>query len=210
MVIPLSSEVYHLVKITTFKTQAEFRRWLEKNQARDIEVWPRFYRKDTGKAGLTYLQALDEALCFGWIDGVKKKLDDESYTNRFTPRKPRSTWSLVNLNRADELIRLGLMAPRGRAALEARDREKSGYSLKARVCAFSEEQLAQFKANSKAWEFFEAQPPGYRRSMCWWVTSAKREETQAKRLSVLIKDSAGQRRVGMLAKPTSQRPRLTT
>ncbi len=141
---------------------------------------------------MTYAEAVDEALCFGWIDGIIKRVDDESYTHRFTPRKPRSIWSLVNINHVARLTAAGKMAAPGIAAYEARLTERSGIYLYERdtEVTFDATQLKRFKANKKAWVFWETLPPGFRRSCTHWVISAKREETREKRLATLIADSA--------------------
>ncbi len=183
-----------------FKDAPAFRRWLERNHGREKEVWVGFYRKDSGRSGLTYKEALDQALCFGWIDGVRKKVDEASYAQRFSPRTARSTWSLVNIRRVGELTTMGLMAPPGIKAFEARDPARSGiYSFENRPQDLPAELERRFRKDRAAWAFFEAQPPGYRRTAIWFVMSAKKEETRLKRLAVLMDDSAHGRRLGMLA-----------
>jgi uncharacterized protein YdeI (YjbR/CyaY-like superfamily) len=153
---------------------------------------------------------VDEALCFGWIDGVRKTFDVSSYVIRFTPRKPGSTWSTVNTRRATELIREGRMQPAGLKAFQARDPEKSGiYSFEQRKAAkLCLEDEARFRAKPKAWRFFESQPPGYRRTAVWWVVSAKREETRARRLDMLIRDAEAGRRIGPLRRQANDSHRL--
>lgn len=179
-----------------FKTPGEFRRWLTKNHASHRELWLGMYKKASGKRGITYKEALDEALCFGWIDGVRKSFDDESFVQRFTPRKAKSYWSAVNSRRAKELIAEKRMAPAGLAAFEARDASATArYSFERAEPAFDRAQLRQFKANKAAWTYFEAQPAGYRRLMTFYVTSARKAETQAQRLERLIQASAGRRRL---------------
>lgn len=180
-----------------FDTPAEFRTWLEEHHATADELWVGFYRKSTGLAGITWSQAVDEALCFGWIDGVRRRIDDRSYANRFTPRRRGSNWSLVNLRKVEQLTREGRMRPPGLRAFEARDPARTGVYL------FEQQQNPQldesaeqtFRANRVAWEFFQAQPPGYRRNALWWVVSAKREDTRLRRLTKLIEESAAGRRV---------------
>jgi uncharacterized protein YdeI (YjbR/CyaY-like superfamily) len=173
-------------RITYFKSSREFRNWLEKNHAK-VELWLGFYKKDSGKSGITYKEAVDQALCFGWIDGVKKRVNELRFMQRFSPRKSRSVWSLINKRRAKELKRLGMMTPSGLAAFEARTAARTGiYSFENRPREFSGEHLRRFRADAKAWEFFQKQPPGYRRLMGWRVVSAKREETRDKRLMALI------------------------
>jgi uncharacterized protein YdeI (YjbR/CyaY-like superfamily) len=185
------------VALTFFETPAKFRAWLQKHHKTFAELWVGFYKKATGKPSVTWQEAVDEALCFGWIDGIRKSVDAESYTNRFTPRRRGSVWSAVNTRRARELIKEGRMRAAGKAAFEARDAAKTDAVSRVRDAARLEKvHEAEFKANGAAWEFFGAQPPGYRRMAAWWVLSAKRNETQARRLATLIQMSAsGQRLV---------------
>jgi uncharacterized protein YdeI (YjbR/CyaY-like superfamily) len=181
---------------TFFDSPAAFRRWLAANHATAAVLWVGFYKKNSGRGGITYPQALDEALCFGWIDGVRKSVDAVSYTVRFTPRTPRSVWSTVNTKRVGELTKLGRMAPAGLKAFEARDRKRSGvYSFEQRVVKLTPDYERQFKANKAAWAFFAVQPPGYRRLASWFVMSAKKDETRQRRLARLIADSAAGRRL---------------
>jgi uncharacterized protein YdeI (YjbR/CyaY-like superfamily) len=183
-----------------FRNAAGFRRWLEKHHSSAQELWVGFYRKDASRRGITYPEAVDEALCFGWIDGIRKSLDAESYTNRFTPRKPQSNWSNVNTRRVAELTAEGRMHPAGLKAFAAREASRAGvYSFENRDAAkFSREQEARFRGNAGAWAFFKTQPPGYRKTAIWWVVSAKREETREKRLATLIEDSSNGLRIAML------------
>jgi uncharacterized protein YdeI (YjbR/CyaY-like superfamily) len=186
-----------------FRTPAEFRAWLEKNHDTVAEVMVGFYKKASGRKGITYEEALDEALAFGWIDGVRKGLDDERFTNRFTPRKPKSAWSLKNIRRVRELTELGRMAPPGVAAFERRDPSEAGtYSFEHSNPEFANDLERRFRRNRKAWRFWEEQPPGYRKAATWWVISAKREDTRLRRLATLIEDSANGRRLAMLTSPT--------
>ena len=158
-----------------------------------------FYRTSTGKPSITYHEALDEALCVGWIDGVRRSRDDESYEQRFTPRKPRSYWSLVNIGRARALIKAKRMKPAGLRAFEKRDEAGAKrYSNEQQTVVFDTLREARFRQNAAAWEFFQAQPAGYRRVMTHRVMSAKREETREKRLDQLISVSAKLRRVDLL------------
>jgi uncharacterized protein YdeI (YjbR/CyaY-like superfamily) len=158
-----------------------------------------FYKKSSGQPSITYPEALDEALCFGWIDGIRKAVDESRYTIRFAPRKPGSIWSNVNIKRANELIALGRMMPAGLAAFEARKQEKSGvYSYENRPRQLSAEYEQKFRANQKAWEFFQSQAPYYRRTASAWVMTAKKEETHMRRLATLIEDSAQGRRLGIM------------
>ena len=188
------------VKPTFFATAGELRQWLERNHATATELLVGFYKRRSGKPSITWQELVDEELCFGWIDGVRQGIDEISYSNRITPRKPRSTWSAVNIARAQELIRLGRMHPAGLKAFELRTDERSAiYSYEQRKSARLEPGAERsFRANQKAWTFFQAQAPGYRQAATWWVISAKREETRKKRLVTLIADSALGRAIGPL------------
>jgi uncharacterized protein YdeI (YjbR/CyaY-like superfamily) len=191
------------VKPTFFATPEEFRAWLEANHDRHSELWVGFYKKGSGKPSITWPESVDEALCFGWIDGIRKSIDADSYTNRFTPRKARSTWSAINIKRANELERLGRMHAAGRKAFEARTDDRSAlYSYEQRHAAkLQPEQERRFKANKEAWKWFQAQPPSYRKAAIWWVVSAKKDETKARRLATLVDDSAHGRTVPPLTRP---------
>jgi len=187
------------MKATFFKSADEFRNWLEKNRDKQQELLLGFYKKVSGQGGITYPEALDEALAFGWIDGVRKSLDDASYTIRFTPRKPKSIWSMVNIKRVGELTKLGRMRPSGLKAFEGRDLKKAKqYSYERKTSKLDAELEKKFKANKKAWEFFQAQPPGYQHVISGYVISARQEETRLRRLERLIRDSENGRRVGIL------------
>jgi len=181
-----------------------FRAWLQRHHAREKELWVGFHKKGSGKPSITWPEAVDAALCFGWIDGVRQSLGSDSYVIRFTPRKPRSTWSAVNIKRVAELTKLGLMQPAGVKAFEKRSDDKSAiYSYEQRKTAkLSGAYGKQFRASKKAWDFFQAQPPWYRRVASYWVISAKREETRSKRLAALIEDSEHGQRVGPLRRPS--------
>jgi uncharacterized protein YdeI (YjbR/CyaY-like superfamily) len=158
-----------------------------------------FHKVDSGRPSITWPQSVDQALCFGWIDGVRKSLGATSYTIRFTPRRPRSIWSKVNLQRTRELIRAGLMRPAGRKALEARDDRRSGvYAYEQGTVILPARYLALLKRNRAAWAFYAAQPPGYRKITARFVLSAKQEATRQRRLARLIADSAAGRRIGLL------------
>jgi uncharacterized protein YdeI (YjbR/CyaY-like superfamily) len=193
-------------KPTFFATPADFRRWLQKHHRTAGEVLVGFYKKSSGRPSITWPESVDEALCFGWIDGIRRNVDDESYTIRFTPRRKGSIWSAVNTRRAQELLEEGRMQAAGREAFEARDAKKSAvYSYERETAQFDAESEQRFKANARAWEFFSAQPPGYRRLVTHFVTSAKREETRARRLETLINLSAAGRRLEMM-RPTADAP----
>ena len=172
-----------------FATPAAWRAWLEKHHADQKELLVGFYKKDSGKPSITWPESVDGALCYGWIDGVRRRIDDVSYSIRFTPRKPRSTWSVVNIKRVAELTSEELMRPAGIRAFEARQEDRSGiYAFEQQNIQFESAQERRFRANRAAWKFFGAQPAWYRRTATWRVISAKREETREKRLTQLIDD----------------------
>ena len=179
-----------------FATQAKFRDWLEMNHAKAPELWVGFHKVHTGKSSITWPQSVDEALCFGWIDGIKKRVDEASYTHRFTPRTANSVWSAINLKRIGELLESGCVTPAGRDAFERRDPKKAqSYSFENRPSALDPALERTFRANAKAWAFFHAQPPGYRKIATFWIMSAMKDETRLRRLGALIKDSAERRRL---------------
>ena len=182
-----------------FRSQTEFRTWLERNHASKTEVWVGMHKKASTKKGITYREALDEALCFGWIDGKVRTIDEVAYMQRFSPRTKRSPWSKINIKRFGELKKLGQVTDAGLAAFERRDRSPAGYSYEEAERGFSGSYLRTFRGNKKAWAFFQAQPPGYRRNATFWVMSAKREETRERRLAQLIDDSAHERRLALLS-----------
>lgn len=187
------------MKANIFSGPEAFRRWLEQNHDQVPELLVGIYNQRTDKGSITYREALDEALCFGWIDGVRRSVSQTTYSVRFTPRKARSYWSAVNLKRAEELKKLGRMAPAGLTALENRSQDSGKYSFENRPSKLDASFEKQFRANQKAWEFFSAQAPWYRRTSIFWVMSAKKEETKGKRMGTLIGDSANGRRIGLLA-----------
>ncbi len=176
---------------TFFPTPGKWRRWLERHHGTRDELWVGFHKKESGKPSITWPESVDQALCFGWIDGVRKGHDDTSYAIRFTPRRPTSNWSAVNIKRFAELTEQGLVRPSGRKAFEKRETHKSKvYSYEQRQHAkLPPTYLQQFKQSRAAWDFFENQPPWYRRTATFWVISAKREETRQRRLATLIEDS---------------------
>jgi uncharacterized protein YdeI (YjbR/CyaY-like superfamily) len=187
------------VKPTFFRSADHFRRWLEKNHASVAELWIGFYKKDSGRGGITYREALDESLCFGWIDGVRKRLDDDAFVQRFTPRRAKSYWSAVNLARAAVLEKAGRMHAAGLAALESRDKgTPERYSFERQAARLEPAAEKLFRANPEAWEFFQGQAPWYRRVVTHWVTSAKKEETRRRRLEILLRDSAQRKRIDLL------------
>lgn len=189
---------------TFFATPAAFRAWLEEHHGTSRELLVGFHKRGSGTPSITWPEAVDEALCFGWIDGIRRSIDGTSYTIRFTPRQRRSTWSAVNIERAKELERLGRMRPAGRAAFEARADDRSAiYSYEQRRNAkLDPGQERQFRADKRAWEFFEAQAPSYRKAATWWVVSAKRDETKARRLASLIDHSARGKTIPPLTRRT--------
>jgi uncharacterized protein YdeI (YjbR/CyaY-like superfamily) len=179
-----------------FPTSTDFRSWLRANYNKRSELWVGFHKKAIGRPSITWPESVDEALCVGWIDGLRKTIDAESYKIRFTPRKKTSNWSAVNIGRVQELTRLGRMRPAGMKAFELRKEEKSGiYAYENRKSAVLGEAAAKrFKSHPKAWAFFQKQPAGYRKLATWWVISAKKEETRQQRLEKLIAQSeAGKR-----------------
>jgi uncharacterized protein YdeI (YjbR/CyaY-like superfamily) len=187
-----------------FKTPAEFRAWLEANHETSTEVIVGFYKKASGKPSMTWPEAVDQALCFGWIDGIRRSHGDDAYTNRFTPRREGSNWSAINIKRVGELNESGQMTPAGLKVFEARTDARSAvysYEQERAAAALDAEQEREFRANARAWEWFRSQPPGYRRTAIHWVVSAKRPETRQRRLATLIEDSAARRRIGPLTRP---------
>ena len=178
-------------EVVFFDSPGKLRAWLGKHHAKVTELWIGFYRKNSGRPGITYTEALDEALCFGWIDGIRRKFDDISYTNRFTPRRLKSNWSEVNIARVKELIKLGRMKPSGLAAFEARrSRRSRPPDPRTDFDNLSASFTRKFMANQRAWSYFQSRPPGYRRLSIRWVMSAKKEETRLRRLAALIEDSS--------------------
>ena len=178
-----------------FNSQAEFRAWLDRNHDKSAYQWVGFYKKAAGIKALEYDQAVEEALCFGWIDGQGAGLDDTRRTVRFTPRRKGSVWSNVNVRRIQALIEAGRVASSGLAAFEARRADRTGvYSSENPPLQFSDELEGRFRANAPGWKFWNKQPAGYRRQMTWWVMNAKRDETRSRRMDALIEQHAtGQR-----------------
>ena len=181
---------------TFFESSADFRDWLESHHAIATELWVGFHKKKSGKPSMTWPESVDQALCFGWIDGIRKSVDEASYVIRFSPRKPTSIWSAVNIRRATELAAGGLMRPSGIKAYELRKENRSGiYSYEQRSHVLPEPYEKILKGNKLAWDFFQSQPPSYRKLAVWWVVSAKKEETRLKRLEKLIEFSSRGKRV---------------
>jgi uncharacterized protein YdeI (YjbR/CyaY-like superfamily) len=185
------------MKATFFPSAAKFRAWLARHHATAKELQVGFYKKSAGQAGLTYKEAVDEALCFGWIDGVMHKIDAERYRLRFTPRKPGSNWSNVNVANVARLTAARRMRAAGLAAFAARTAKKTGiYSFEAKAPAvFGVTDEKTFRANKPAWTFFQAQAPWWRRKVTWWVVHAKQDATRARRLATLIAACAAGRRI---------------
>ena len=190
-----------------FPTLAVWRAWLEQNHSVEQELWVGLYKRDSGRPSITWPESVDGALCFGWIDGVRYSIDDTSYKIRFTPRKPRSIWSAINVRRANELSSMGLMHAAGLAAFKKREAKRSGiYAYEQRKEAkLSAEFEKKFRSNKTAWTFFTSQAPWYQRTCTYWVISAKKEETRVKRLATLIKDSAAQKTIARLARPQGKK-----
>jgi len=187
---------------TFFKSGAQFRTWLERHHGAETELLLGFYKKSSRKKGITYRDALDEALAFGWIDGIRRALDADSYTIRFTPRTPKSIWSAVNMRRVGELTAAGRMAAAGHAAFARRDEERSAiYAYERATAELDAESTKTFKADKKAWAFYRAQAPWYQRTSTHWVVSAKRLETRERRLAILIEYSRNGERLPQLTPP---------
>jgi len=187
-----------------FATPAKWRAWLEPHHAQAAELWVGFYKTSSGKPSITWPESVDQALCFGWIDGKRQSIDGESYKIRFTPRKATSIWSAVNVAKVKELEQLGLMRPAGMAAFRLRTEARTGvYAFERNEAAvLRPEDEAKLRANAKAWKFFGAQAPWYQRTCRHWIVSAKREQTRAKRLAQLVADSEAGRTIGPLTRPT--------
>ena len=188
-----------MVDVIFFKNQEEFSDWLEEHHADASEVWVAYFRKSTGRASLTWSISVDVALCFGWIDGIRKTIDKESYKTRFTPRKITSVWSAVNVKKVEALIKLGKMKPEGMHVFNNRT-DAQGYSSDQRNAQLAREYEEQIKANQTAWVFFTNLAPSYKRDSIWWVMSAKKEETRLKRLGILITSSEAGLKIPTLRK----------
>lgn len=184
---------------TAFRTPADFRKWLEKNCARETELVVRLFKVHAKHRGIGYREALDEALCFGWIDGVRKALDNDSFTQRFTPRQKKSNWSAVNIKRVKELLKEGRMHPAGEEAFKNRDATAvAPYSFEAAEMRLDPAFEKEFRKNKRAWEFFGSQAPYYRRVATFWVMSAKREETRARRFAHVMERCKKRLKIGLL------------
>ena len=179
-----------------FPKPADFRKWLDKNHASATELWVGFYKKDSTKPSITWPESVDEALCFGWIDGIRKRVDEISYKIRFTPRRRGSIWSAINIKRAQALKNEKRMRPAGLKAFAARMENKSGiYAYEQRTAELPQVYAKFLKNNKAAWDFFQAQAPSYRKLISWYIVSAKKEETRLQRLKKAIAASAKRKRL---------------
>ena len=179
------------MNLVFFPTQKDLRKWFEKNHKKEKELFVGYYKVASGKPTVTWSQSVDEALCFGWIDGIRRSVDEESYCIRFTPRNPKSNWSAINIAKVKKLTKLGLMKPEGLKAFGFRKEEKSKvYSYENPLVEFDKSYLKKFKSNRSAWKYFESKSPSYQKTTTRWVMSAKRETTRTKRLEELIHDCA--------------------
>jgi uncharacterized protein YdeI (YjbR/CyaY-like superfamily) len=182
-------------ELTFFASPSEWRAWLAENHRSASELWVGYYKVASGRPSMTWPESVDEALCFGWIDGLRRSIDEKSYRIRFTPRKEGSIWSAINTRRVAELTRLKRMAPAGLQAFESRDAKKTRLYSYERALGLGEEYATRLQANKKAWKDFESRPPWYRRTAGHWVMSAKKEETREKRLATLIACSAAGKKI---------------
>lgn len=188
------------IQPTFFATQSDFRKWLDKNHSKATELFVGFYKVNSAKASMTWSQSVDQAICFGWIDGVRKSIDNESYFIRFTPRKPTSIWSAINIKKVEELSKQGLMQTAGLVSFNLRKEHKSKiYTYEREAVKLSSTFEKKFKTNEKAWNFFQSLPPSYRKHAVDWVMTAKQEATSIKRLKELIKDSEAGRKIKRLS-----------
>ena len=188
-----------------FRNPAEFRRWLKSNHTKVAELWVGFYKVGTGKPSITWKESVDQALCFGWIDGIRKSIDGDSYKIRFTPRKSTSNWSKVNIKRYGELLEEGLIQPAGKKMFEANSLRRRDYSYEQEQRTMSEMYIEEFKKNKKAWKYYSDQAPWYQRTSSYWVMSAKKEETRARRLAQLISDSEQGKKLGLMTAKDSNK-----
>lgn len=195
------------MKPTFFATRRGLRAWLDEHHDTDTELWVGLHKKGSGRPSITWSEVVDEALCFGWIDGIRRGIDDQSYMNRLTPRKPDSNWSEVNIRRVQELTRQRRMRAAGLKAFRERREDKTAtYSYEQRHQAkLDPAQERRFRSKKRAWEWFQTQPKGYRTNAVYWVMSAKRPETRERRLDTLIGDSAKGRRIPPLRPRTGER-----
>ena len=184
------------VSVTFFKTQDDFREWLENNHEKETELIVGFFKVDSGKPSMSWSQSVDQALCFGWIDGVRKSIDKESYSIRFTPRRSTSNWSAINIKKIEVLTKAGLMKPAGLKAFSLRKENKSEvYAYENDTLFLDSNYEVQFRENKKAWDFFMKQAPSYRKAIMRWIMSAVQEKTRQSRLEKTINESKQQKRV---------------
>lgn len=195
------------VKPRFFRTARDFRGWLAKHGASHTELWVGFNKKSSGLGGMTYQEAVDEALCHGWIDGIIKSIDTERYMHRFTPRKPTSFWSAVNIAKMGRLQAAGRVAPAGLAAFEGHEQRRAPYSHESAPRDLDRESLAALQANPAAWGFYRQQPPSMKQAVAHWMANAKRPETRARRLALLIECSAEGRRIPQFISPKGPAPK---
>jgi uncharacterized protein YdeI (YjbR/CyaY-like superfamily) len=187
------------IKPVFFKSAAELRKWLKKNHNKVNEFWIGYYKKGASKKGVTYIETVEECLCFGWIDGLVRGMDEEKYCQRLTPRRPNSIWSAVNIKKMEALIDSGQAEESGIKVYKMRDKKRAGlYSFENKEHKLGAAFGKKFKANKKAWEYYSNMPPWYRRTSAFWVISAKKEETKLKRLEELIRDSEAGRKIKSL------------
>lgn len=185
-----------------FKSPDELRKWFEKNHAKERVVWVGFYKKGTGIDSITWSESVDQALCFGWIDGIRKKVDDKCYKIRFTPRNPKSHWSAVNLEKIKQLKKAGLLMPAGLNVFNARNKENARKaSFESEEKSLSKELADKLKSNKGAFEFFENIAPSYRKATIHWIMSAKQEATRLRRLNILIESSLEGKKIPPLRRP---------
>jgi uncharacterized protein YdeI (YjbR/CyaY-like superfamily) len=197
-----------ITDLTYFNNTADLHAWLQAHHDKAKELWVGFYKKGSGHTSTTYPETLDEMLCFGWIDGIRKRVDDLSFAIRFTPRKKDSIWSQVNIKRVGELTEEGRMQPSGLKVFSERKAENSGlYSFEQTERKLDHDLEELFRADKAAWDYFQSQPPGYRRTAIWWVISPKREETKQKRLATLIEDSRRGRRIAAVTYDANRYPK---
>lgn len=184
------------MKATFFPNQLEFRNWLKKNHKKETELVAGFHKVKTGKPSMTWSESVDQALCFGWIDGIRRTIDKDSYCIRFTPRNLSSNWSAVNIKKAEELIRNGLMQPAGLTLYKNRKEDKSKiYSYENKPGKLPDNYEKTFKLHKEAWHFFKSQAPSYQKTIFYWIMSAKQQATQLSRLDRVIKESEQQKRL---------------
>ncbi len=184
------------MKITFFPTQLDFRKWLEIHHKTEIELFVGFYKVSSKKESLNWSQSVDQAICFGWIDGIRRSIDSESYCIRFTPRRENSNWSAINIKKIEELTKANLMTEAGQTAYSFVSHNKSKiYSYKTRIVIFASEYEEQFMKNKLAWEFFVKQAPSYKKATIHWIMSAKQEKTRLSRLTKAITESEKQQRI---------------